>query len=104
MRYSVFNWELFACVSGIRHFRYMLEGGPFTIYTNHKLLGKVSEPWTAMQPRQRSYVAELTTDIRHIPGSVNIVADTLSQLPLATLQAAPQAAQRSQQSPRLRST
>ncbi len=52
MQYSAFDRELFACVAGIRHFRYMLEGRPFTIYTDHKpltfALGKVSEPWTAM--------------------------------------------------------
>jgi hypothetical protein len=45
MRYSAFDRELFACVAGIRHFRYMLEGRPFTIYTDHKpltfALGKV---------------------------------------------------------------
>ncbi len=69
MRYSAFDLELFACVAGIRHFRYMLEGRPFTIYTDHKPLSKVSEPWTAMQSRQLSNVAEYTTDIRHIPGS-----------------------------------
>jgi hypothetical protein len=39
MRYFAFDWELFACVAGIRHFRYMLEGRPFTIYTDHKPLG-----------------------------------------------------------------
>jgi hypothetical protein len=92
MRYSAFDRELFACVAGIRHFRYMLEGRPFTIYTDHKpltfALGKVSEPWTAMQSRQLSYVAEFTTDIRHIPGSENIVADTLSRPPPAALPAA----------------
>jgi hypothetical protein len=75
MRYSAFDRELF---TGICHFRYMLVGRPFTIYTDHKpltfALGKVSEPWTAMQSRQLSYVAEFTTDIRHIPGSENIVA------------------------------
>ncbi len=69
MWYSAFDRELFACVAGIRHFRYMLEGRPFTIYTNNKpltfALGKVSEPWTAMQSRQLSYVAEFTTDIWH---------------------------------------
>ncbi len=73
MRYSAFDRELFACVAGIRHFRYMLEGRPFTIYTNHKpltfALGKVSELWMAMQSRRLSYVAEFSTDIRHIPGS-----------------------------------
>jgi hypothetical protein len=53
MRYSAFDRELFACVSGIHHFCYMLEGRPFTIHTYHKPLtfafSKVSEPWTAMQ-------------------------------------------------------
>ncbi len=33
-RYS----ELLACVQGIRHFRFMLEGSPFTLYTDHKPL------------------------------------------------------------------
>ncbi len=92
MRYSAFDRELFACVAGIRHFRYMLEGRPFTIYTDHKpltfALGKVLEPWTAMQSRQLSFVAKFTTDIRHIPGSENIVADTLSRPPPAALSAA----------------
>ncbi len=53
MRYSTFDQELFPCVAGIPHFHYMLEGHPFTIYTDHKpltfALGKVSERWTAMQ-------------------------------------------------------
>ncbi len=35
IRYSAFDRELFACVSGIRHFRYMLEGhSPSTPTTN----------------------------------------------------------------------
>ena len=70
----------------------MLEGRHFTIYIDHKLLtfalGKVMEPWTAMQWRQLSYVAEFTTDNRHILGSENIVADALSQPPLAAFTAA----------------
>ncbi len=36
IRYSTFDQELFACFAGIRHFRYMLEGWPFTIYMDHK--------------------------------------------------------------------
>ncbi len=75
MRYSAFDQELFACVAGNCHFRYMLEGHPFTIYTYHKpltfALGKVSVPWTAMQSRQLSYVAEFTTNIRHHPANKN---------------------------------
>ncbi len=35
-RWSAFDRELFACVEGIRHFRYILEGRAFTIFTDHK--------------------------------------------------------------------
>jgi hypothetical protein len=37
-RYSAFNRELLACSSGICHFRHMLEGRRFTIFTDHKSL------------------------------------------------------------------
>ena len=101
MRYSAFDRELFACVAGIRHFRYMLEGHPFTIYTDHKpltfALGKVSEPWTAMQSRQLSYVAEFTTDIRHIPGSENTWQTRCPDRPRPPFRRLPQAARRSRQ-------
>jgi RNase H-like domain found in reverse transcriptase len=32
-RYLAFDRELWACMAGIRHFRHMVEGRPFTIYT-----------------------------------------------------------------------
>jgi RNase H-like domain found in reverse transcriptase/Reverse transcriptase (RNA-dependent DNA polymerase) len=58
-RYSAFDRELWACVAGIRHFRHMLEGRPFTIYTDHKplthALQRASEPWTARQCHHLSY-------------------------------------------------
>ena len=86
-RYSAYDRELLACVSGIRHFRYMLEGRRFTLYTDHKpltfALSKVAEPWTARQSRHLSYVAEFTSDIRHVAGLENVVADTLSRPPQA---------------------
>jgi hypothetical protein len=88
IRYLAFDHELFACCAGIQHFRYMLEGGPFTIYTDHNpltyALGKVADGWTAMQCRKLSYVVEFTTDIRHVPGVDNVVADTLSRPPSHT--------------------
>jgi hypothetical protein len=67
---------------GIRHFRHMLEGRPFTVYTDHKPLthaiARVSEPWTARQCRHLAYIAEYTSDIQHVAGISNVVADTLS--------------------------
>jgi hypothetical protein len=84
-KYSTFDGELLACSLGIRHFQHMLEGRRFTIFTDHKpltyALSRVSEPWTARQARRLSYVAEYTSDIRHVAGVNNIIADTLSRPP-----------------------
>ena len=59
-RYSAYDRELLVCVMGIRHFRYMLEGRLFTLYTDHKpltyALSKAAEAWTARQRRHLSSV------------------------------------------------
>jgi hypothetical protein len=72
-KYSAFDREFFACYSGIRHFQYMLDGPHFAIFTNHKhltyTLVQVSDPLTAGQSRQLSYVAEYTSNLRHIAGA-----------------------------------
>jgi cleavage and polyadenylation specificity factor subunit 1 len=53
VKYSAFYRELLACVSGFRHFRHLLEGRQFTIYTDHKpltyALSRTSDPWLARQ-------------------------------------------------------
>jgi transposase InsO family protein len=65
----------------------MLEGRAFTIYTDHKPLtyavGRTSDPWTGRQARQLAYIAEFTSDIRHIAGKENTIADALSRPPPA---------------------
>ncbi len=85
IKYSAFDRELLACCLGIRHFRFMVEGRKFAVFTDHKplthALFRVQEPWTARQSRQLSYVAEFTGDIRHVPGVENLVADALSRPP-----------------------
>jgi RNase H-like domain found in reverse transcriptase/Integrase zinc binding domain/Integrase core domain len=91
--YSAFDRELLAMYLAIRHFRFMLEGRRFTIFTDHRpllgALGRVSEPWTARQQRQLAFVAEYTADIHLISGQSNVVADALSR----PADAAPPAAQ-----------
>jgi len=85
VNWSAFDRELLACVTSIRHFRYILEGRAFAILTDHKpLLGalkRTTDPWTARQCRHLAYVAEFTSDIRHVAGSENVAADALSRPP-----------------------
>ena len=82
-KYSAFDRELLALYLGIRHFRYFLEGREFIAYTDHKPLtfcmSKISDPWTSRQQRHLAYISEFTTDIRHVKGKDNCVADTLSR-------------------------
>jgi hypothetical protein len=91
-KYSAFDRELFAVYAGIRHFRHMLEGRRFTVFTDHKPLthavARVSDPWTARQCRHLAYIAEYTSDIQHVAGAANVVADTLSLPPGHVLRAA----------------
>ena len=89
-KYSAFDRELLALYLNTRHFRYFLEGRPCTVYTDHKPLtfsmSKTAEPWSNRQQRHLSYISEFTTDIRHISGKDNPVADTLSRATLANIQ------------------
>lgn len=82
-KYSAFDRELLALYLSVRHFRYFLEGRPFVAYTDHKPLTfaftKVSSPWSARQQRHLSAISEFTTDVRHVAGKRNCVADTLSR-------------------------
>lgn len=89
-KYSTFDRELLALYLGIRHFRYFLEGRQFVAYTDHKPLtfcmSQASEPWSNRQQRQLSYISEFTTDIRHVRGKDNFVADTLSRASIGDVQ------------------
>ena len=83
VKYSTFDRELLAVHLGVRHFRCFLEGRVFTIFTDHKPLtfamSKVSEPWSARQQRQLAAISEFSTDIQHVAGKDNSVADALSR-------------------------
>ncbi|KAL1256232.1 hypothetical protein QQF64_011777 [Cirrhinus molitorella] len=82
-KYSTFDRELLGLYLAIRHFRSLLEGRPFTAFVDHKPLtfamAKVAEPWSARQQRQLSYISEFTTDLQHVTGKNNHVADCLSR-------------------------
>jgi len=82
-KYSTFDRELLAAFSAVRHFRFLLEGRPFRLLTDHRpltsALSRISPPWTALQQRHLSYLAEFTSDIVFVPGVDNVVADALSR-------------------------
>jgi hypothetical protein len=86
-KYSAFDRELLACFASVRHFRFLLEGRNFIVFTDHKpltfALSRASDPWSARQCRQLAYVAEFTSDIRHVAGVDNVVADALSRPPVS---------------------
>lgn len=59
------------------------EGCRFTAFVNHKPLtfamAKTTEPWSGRQQRQLSAISVFTTDIQHVSGKDNPVADCLSR-------------------------
>jgi hypothetical protein len=91
-----FDRELLAAAQTIRHFRHILEGRDFQLWTDHKPLvttiSRISEPWSARQQRHLAAIAEFTSDLRYLPGTQNVVADALSRPPDPTAAAADHAA------------
>jgi transposase InsO family protein len=89
--YSAYDRELLALYLSVRHFRYFVEGRDFVAYTDHKPLtfafAKVSEPWSPRQQRHLAYISEFTTDVRHIAGKDNRVADALSRAAIHSVHA-----------------
>ena len=88
-KYSAFDRELLAVHLAVRHFRYFLEARRFVIFTDHKPLtfafSKASDTWSARQQRQLAAVSEFTTDVRHVSGKTNLVADALSRAAVASI-------------------
>ena len=77
-----FDRELLAIFEAVKHFRHFLEGKNFTIFTDHKPLTFAMNSLTEKSPRQTrqlSFISEFTTDIKHVSGEANVVADMLSR-------------------------
>uniref|UniRef100_A0AAG5DRP6 RNA-directed DNA polymerase n=1 Tax=Anopheles atroparvus TaxID=41427 RepID=A0AAG5DRP6_ANOAO len=84
LRYSTYDRELTAIFLAVRHFKFMLEGRSCHIYTDHKpiifAIRQKLDKASNRQARQLDYIGQITTDIRHIVGKENIVADLLSRI------------------------
>lgn len=83
-KYSPYDRELLAIYEAIKYFRHMLEARHFIIYTDHKPISfafhERKKNCSPRQYRHLDYIAQFTTDIRHISGKNNVVADTLSRV------------------------
>lgn len=83
-RYSTYDRELTAAYLALRHFQYMVEGRRCHIYTDHKPLiyafQQKLDRASNRQIRQLDFIAQITTDIRHVSGEDNVTADLLSRI------------------------
>ena len=81
---SAMDRELLAAYCAVMHFRHFLEGPQFTLFTDHKLLvamiAKISDTRSAMQARHLAAISEFTTEVQHLEGKANVVADVLSRV------------------------
>ena len=84
LKYSAFDRELLAVKEAIRHFRHFLEGENFTVFTDHRPLTTAihsrNPTWSPRQHRHFAEISEMTTDLQHISGKNNVVADALSRV------------------------
>jgi len=87
-KYSAYDRELLAIYEAMRYFRHMLEARHLTILTDHKSLTfAFHQKRNKCSPRQFNhldFVSQFTTDIRHISGQDNVVADALSRVEVIT--------------------
>ena len=87
--YSTFDRELLAIYLAIRHFRHMVEGREFTVFTGHKPLTRaLTSQGTQHSPRQvrhLDFISQFTSDIQHVKGANNPVADALSRIEVNAL-------------------
>ena len=85
-KYSAFDKELLAMYLAVKKFRHFIEGRQFTLFTDHKPLtfafSSASDKWSPRQQRHLAFVSEFTTNVRHVPGVDNVVADALSRVSL----------------------
>lgn len=89
-KYSPYDRELLAIYESIKHFRHMLEGRHFSVFTDHRPLthafDQPSEKCSPRQFRHLDLIGQFTMDIRHIAGKDNVVADALSRISEVTNQ------------------
>jgi cleavage and polyadenylation specificity factor subunit 1 len=82
-KYSAYDRELLAAYDAVKHFHHMLEARHFIVFTDHKPITyafqQKRDKCSTRQFNHLDFIAQFTTDIRHISGQENVVADALSR-------------------------
>ena len=88
-KWSTYDRELFAIYSAIKKFKHMLEGRNFQIFTDQKpLIFAFKQNPDKCSPRQLRHldlISQYSTDIRHVQGCDNVVADALSRIEIDSI-------------------
>lgn len=83
---SVFDQELLAAYSKVRHFQPSLERHHCTLHTDHCPLAqsfhRSKDPWSQWQQQHLLASAEFFVDVNYQPGHLNVVADAVSAVTL----------------------
>ena len=86
IKYSAFDRKLLVTFLAIKNFKHLLEGQPICVYTDHKpqtfAVKSANQNYTKQQAWHLSFISEFTTDLCHIAGKNNLVADALSCMPI----------------------
>lgn len=82
--YSAYDRELLAIYEALKYFRFMVEGRKLIIKTDHKPLvfafRQKSTKASPRQWRQLDFISQFTTEIIHVAGANNQIADALSRV------------------------
>lgn len=84
-KYSVYDRELLAIYTAVKHFRRYIEGQVVKIFTDHRpltyaLTKPPSSNDTPRRERQLQFISQFCIDIYYVKGEDNTVADALSRI------------------------
>jgi len=80
-RYSTNEREALALVLAVLHFKYVLIGIPFKVYTDHVALTSwlKNKPVNERHAKWLTKIQDLVFDIEYVPGGENVFADLMSR-------------------------
>jgi len=88
-KYSTFDRELLAVFASEKKWRDVIDGSHTTVFTDHKpIVGAFKSNNSRLSDkhqRQLSFISEYVSDIIHIAGKENVVADTLSRNTISSI-------------------